>query len=201
MSWITIIWSIVASVYLTLALIHFYIWVRERRRYAYLLFSISALAAALTGFFELLMLHAQSVAQYDWAMYWGRFHRQCSRFQWFGLFAFISRLGTAGFLSQSLLCGPYSCFSTSLRRITGFYKDATFLGERFTQAVGKPNPWKYVGDAASALMAVFVVDVSVVLWRRGSQARAIVTGGTAMFMLLCSSTTRWRTLDSCTHLT
>ena len=54
MSWITIIWSIVASAYLTLALIHFYIWVRERRRYAYLLFSISALAAALTGFFELL---------------------------------------------------------------------------------------------------------------------------------------------------
>ena len=72
MSWITAIWSMVASACLTLALIHFYIWVRDRRRYAYLLFSISALAAALTGLFELLTLQAQSEARYEWAMYWGQ---------------------------------------------------------------------------------------------------------------------------------
>ena len=61
MSWITTIWSTVASACLTLALIHFHIWVRDRQRYAYLLFSVSALGAALTGFFDLLTLQAQSV--------------------------------------------------------------------------------------------------------------------------------------------
>ena len=72
MSWNNTIWSMVASACLTLALIHFYIWVRDRQRYEYLLFSVSALAAAFTGIFELLTLKAQSVEQYDWALYWGQ---------------------------------------------------------------------------------------------------------------------------------
>ena len=93
----------------------------------------------------------------------------------------------------------FSSHSIEFRQITGFYKGTTFLGERFARAAGKPNPWRYLGDAASALMVVFVADVSVALWRRGSRSRAIIAGGTAIFSCCAAFTTRWRTLGFSTH--
>ncbi len=38
MSWVTIIWSMVVSMCLTLATIHLLIWFRQRRSWAYLCF-------------------------------------------------------------------------------------------------------------------------------------------------------------------
>jgi len=191
MSWVTAIWSMVASACLTLALIHFYIWIRDRRRYAYLLFSVSALAAALTGLFELLTLQAQSEARYEWAMHWGQIPEAVL---WVSTAWFIRVYFQAGrrwipiaisalwvFL---LLLNFSSSHTIEFREITGFYKDATFLGERFAQAAGEPNPWRYLGDAASALMVVFATDAALALWRRGSRSRAIILAGTAIFMLL-----------------
>lgn len=190
MSWITTIWSMVASVCLTLALIHFYIWVRDRRRYAYLLFSVSALAAALTGLFELLALQAQSVAQYGWAMYWGQIPEAALAVSmgWFIRVYFQAGrrwilIAITTLWSLLLLLNFSSPHTIEFRQITGFYKDTTFWGERFAQAAGEPNPWRYLGDAASALMVVFAVDASVALWRRGSRSRATIVGGTAVFML------------------
>jgi PAS domain S-box-containing protein len=191
MSWITIIWSMVASACLTLALIHFYIWVRDRRRYAYLLFSVSALAAALTGLFELLMLQAQSEARYEWAMYWGQIPEAVL---WVSTAWFIRVYFKAGrrwipiaisaLWAFLLLLNFSSPHNIEFRQITGFYKDTTFWGERFAQAGGEPNPWRYLGDAASALMVVFATDAALALWRRGSRSRAIIVAGTAIFKLL-----------------
>jgi hypothetical protein len=48
-------------------------------------------------------------------------------------------------------------------------------------------------------MVVFVADVSVALWRRGSRSRAIIAGGTAIFSCCAAFTTRWRTLGFSTH--
>jgi two-component system, LuxR family, sensor kinase FixL len=191
MSWITTIWSMVASVCLTFALIHFYIWVRDRRRYGYLWFSVSALSAGLTALFELHTLQAQSVAQYEWAMYWGQIPEAVL---WVSMAWFIRVNFQAGrrwiliaitaLWTLLLLLNFSSPHTIEFRQITGFYKDTTFWGERFAQAAGEPNPWRYLGDAASALMVVFVVDATVALWRRGNRSRAIIVAGTAVFMLL-----------------
>jgi two-component system, LuxR family, sensor kinase FixL len=193
MSWITIAWSTVASACLTLALIHFFIWVRDRRLYAYLLFSVSALGAALTGLSELLTLHARSVAQYEWAMYWGQLPEALLAVSmvWFIRVYFQAGrrwipIAITALWTLLLLLNYSSPHTVEFRQITRLYKDATFWGERFTQAAGEPTPWRYLGDVASALMVLFVVDTSVALWRGGSRRRAIIVGGTAVFMLLAS---------------
>jgi len=190
MSWITAIWSMVSSVCLTLALIHFYIWVRDRRRYEYLLFSVSALAAALTGIFELFTLKAQSLEQYDWAMYWGQIPEAVLRVSmaWFiGVYFRVGRrwllIAIAALWILLLLLNFSSSHSIEFRQITELYKDATFLSDTFAQAVGEPNSWKYLGDAASGLTVFFVMDAAVTLWRRGSRSRATIVGGTALFLL------------------
>jgi two-component system, LuxR family, sensor kinase FixL len=193
MSWITIIWSMVASACLTLAFIHFYIWVRDTRRYAYFLFSLAALGAALTGIFELFTLQAQSVSQYDWAMYWGQIPEALFVIVigWFiRVYFHVGHrwiLITIAALWTVLLVVNFSSPHTiEFREITGFYKEITFLGERFAQATGEPNPWRYLGDAASALMVLFVADVSVALCRKGSWSSGIMTGGIAILISLCT---------------
>jgi two-component system, LuxR family, sensor kinase FixL len=191
LSWITAIWSMVASVCLTLAFIHLYIWVRDPGRYAYLLFSASALGAALTGLFELLTLQARSVAQYEWAMYWGQIPEAALAVSmvWFIRVYFQAGrrwilIAITALWTLLLLLNYSSQHTIEFRKITGFYKGVTFWGERFAQAAGESNPWRYLGDAASALMVIFVVDATVALWRRGSRSRAIIVGATAVFMLL-----------------
>ncbi len=57
-----------AAVCLTLAFVHFGTWLLQRREWAYLWFSLAAIGAAGNAITELLMLSAETVAQYAWAL-------------------------------------------------------------------------------------------------------------------------------------
>ena len=60
MSWVTIIWSMIASACLTLAAIHLLVWYRNRTAWAHLLFSATAVSTAAFTFCELWMMRAQT---------------------------------------------------------------------------------------------------------------------------------------------
>ena len=47
MSWVTIIWSMIASACLTLGVIYSVVWYRSRASWAHLLFSLSAFSTAV----------------------------------------------------------------------------------------------------------------------------------------------------------
>ncbi len=47
MSWVTVVWSMIASACLTLAVIYFLVWYRNRAAWAHLFFSVTA--ASTTG--------------------------------------------------------------------------------------------------------------------------------------------------------
>ena len=47
MSWVTVVWSMIASACLTLALVHALVWLRRRDALANLLFAVMALVTAL----------------------------------------------------------------------------------------------------------------------------------------------------------
>ena len=65
MSWVTVIWSMNAGACLTLAAFYGAVWFKQRANRAYLLFSCSAIAAAVISAFELWMLNATTVEQYQ----------------------------------------------------------------------------------------------------------------------------------------
>jgi two-component system sensor kinase FixL len=50
MSWVTVIWSMVASACLTLAAVNLLVWCKKRTAWANLLFSSTAVAAAAMAF-------------------------------------------------------------------------------------------------------------------------------------------------------
>src|SRR2546421_1840381 len=70
MSWITIVWSMNAAACLTLAAIYLLVWCKQRQDPAHLLFSVTAVAAAAIAAFELEMMHAETVGQYEALMRW-----------------------------------------------------------------------------------------------------------------------------------
>lgn len=72
MSWVTIIWSMIAAVCLTLAAIYLLAWRRNHAAWASLLFSITALAAAGFAFCELSMMLAETPAEFGTALKWGQ---------------------------------------------------------------------------------------------------------------------------------
>src|SRR5580765_6122596 len=70
MSWITLIWSMNAGACLTLAAFYGAVWSKQRENRVYLLFSCSAAAAAVISAFELWMMHAWTVEQYQLLVRW-----------------------------------------------------------------------------------------------------------------------------------
>src|SRR5438034_3907408 len=70
MSWITVLWSMNAAACLTLAGIYLLVWCKQRQNWAHLLFSFTAVAAATIAAFELEMMHAETVGQYEALMRW-----------------------------------------------------------------------------------------------------------------------------------
>ena len=71
MSWVTIIWAMIVSACLTLALVHVLVWCRRLEARANLLFSLSAVGTAVTAGTEFWMMHAETPVAFGMALRWG----------------------------------------------------------------------------------------------------------------------------------
>jgi two-component system, LuxR family, sensor kinase FixL len=70
MIWVTIIWAMIASACLTLALVHVLVWWRRTSARANLLFALSAVATAVYGGCELWMMRAETPGAFGLAVRW-----------------------------------------------------------------------------------------------------------------------------------
>ena len=70
MSWVTVIWSMIAAACLTLAGMHLIIWLKQPKALGSLLFSVSALGTASMAACELWVMVSQTTEQITTAMRW-----------------------------------------------------------------------------------------------------------------------------------
>jgi len=189
MSLITIIWSMSASVCLTLAAFHFLVWCRNREAWASLLFSPLATGTAAFAFCELGMMCARTPAEFGTVLRWGHVPT------WLivvSLVAFVRLYLKAGrpWLAW-LVCGLRTLAlvlnflvgqNLNYREIRGL-QHISFLGESVQIADGVPNPWMLVGQMSFLVLIVFLADASVATWRRGDRHRALAVGGAALFFI------------------
>ena len=82
LSILTILWTFAATACLTIGLIYLFVWFRLRKSKENLLFSLSAIGAAATGFFELLALNSNDIPTYVVAL----------KYQTFGVFIMLVSL-------------------------------------------------------------------------------------------------------------
>ena len=172
---------------LTLAAFYGAVWSKQRTNRAYLLFSCSAVAAAIISVFELRMLNATTVEQYQLLM------------RWIHVPVWILTLSFVGFVRLYLHAGrPWLAWSIyvlrtfvlilnfsfpvsiNFNRITGI-RHFTWGGDIIAVPVGVPNPWGLLSQLSLLLLLIFAIDVTITVWRRDDKRRALLIGGSMVF--------------------
>src|SRR5947207_4860763 len=188
MSWITIVWSMNAAACLTLAGIYLLVWCKKRQNWAHLLFSFTAVATAAIAAFELAMMHAETIGQYEALLRW--IHVPV----WVLVISFVSFVWLYLDAGRRWLAWSICCLRTlvlilnfvftpnlNFRHITSLRQFSWGGGEIISVPVGVANPWGLLSSVSLLLLFVFFVDATITLWRRGDRRRALVVGGSMIF--------------------
>jgi two-component system sensor kinase FixL len=197
MSWVTIIWAMIASVSFTLATIYLLIWFREWRSWAYLCFLVMAAGVIGLATGEMAAMYAKSPTAYGTAVRWSHFAYGFVVAGSLGFAHFYFGTGKRWLLGAALglrLLAVVVNFSTGLNlHISAIQslQQVNFLGEPVSMlGVWTPSPWVRLGQFAALMQFVYVVDASLRLWRAGSREsrkRAVIVGGTLAFFILFAS--------------
>ena len=172
-----------AGACLTLAAFYGAVWFKQRENRVYLLFSCSATAAAVISAFELWMMHAWTVEQFQFLV------------RWIHLPTWVLIVSFVAFVRVYLDAGrPWLAWSIySLRtfilllsfsfphginfKTVSDIRHFAWAGETVAVPVGAPNPWGLLSLVSLLLLLLFSVDAAMTVWRRGDRRRAFLFGG------------------------
>ncbi len=192
MSWVTVIWSMIASACLTLAAIYFLVWCQRRTVWTGLLFSLTSAAVAVYAVIELSMMRAETPAQFATALLWLHVPVWVIVLSFVGFVRLHLRAGLpwlawtiCGLRTLALLLNFLVGQNLNYREVTGL-RHIPFLGESVSSGVGVSNPCVLVGQLSLLLLLVFVADAAITVWRRGDRRLALVTGGSFLFFALAA---------------
>ena len=187
MSWITIIWSMSGAACLTLAAFYGAVWCKQRENRVYIVFSCSAVAAAAISAFELWMINARTVEQYELLLRWVHVPTWVLTLSFVAFVRLYLRAGRAWlawsiYVLRTLVLILNFLFPVSInfKAITDI-RHFSWAGETVSVPVGIPNPWGLLSHVSLLLLLVFCVDAAITVWRRGDRRRALLVGGSMIF--------------------
>ena len=193
MSWVTVIWSLGAGACLTLAFLQFIVWWKDRAAHANLVFSVGAVAVAVFAALEFALMRAETPEAFGIVARW--IHVPA----WIlivSIVAFVRLYLNAGrqwlawtvvsVRTFSLILNFIFSPNINYREITAI-RHVRFLGESVSIPSGVPNPWMLVAQFSLLLLAIFVVDATITVWRRGNHRQALVVGGSILLLVVLGS--------------
>lgn len=185
MSIVTLVWSMISAVCLTLGVLYVMVWLSRRDEVARLVFSLAAFGVAGLAVFELLLMHAPSVETY------AVLHR------WAHVPVFFVTVGTVFFVHLYFRAGAlwllwFILLVRVLVLVVNFSGPTSFnfieitalapvslLGEFVNIPVAVPSPWTRLGELSLLLVVVFVAHAALQSWQRNKprdRQRALVIG-------------------------
>jgi PAS domain S-box-containing protein len=189
-SWVTVLWSTVASACFMLGLLHLLTWSQRRSRWAYFFFFLAALGTAGMAIGELWLMRAITPEEYATAA------------RWYHVPVWIAISGLIGFVLTYLRAGrlwlAWTVFGLrTFSLVVNFSRGqnlnylevyrlhrVSFLGESVVaNGEGVINPWMPLGQLSVFLLLIFVLDATITVWRRGDRKLAL-TLGTGMVLFL-----------------
>lgn len=187
MNWVTVLWSMNAGACLTLAAFYGVVWSKQRANRAYLMFSCSAVAAAVISAFELRMLNATTVEEYQLLARWIHVPVWVLTLSFVAFVRLYLHAGRAWmawsiYTLRTLVLILNFIFPVSInfREITDI-RHFSWIGQMISVPVGVPNPWGLLSQVSLLLLLVFSVDTTITVWRRGDRSRASFIGGSMVF--------------------
>src|SRR4029077_6178022 len=193
MSWVTIIWAMIASACLTLALLHVLVWWRRREARANLLFALTAVATAVFAGFELWVMRAEAPGAFGMAVRWAHVPAWVLIVSLVGFVRLYLRAGrlwlawtVLGVRTLSLILNFVCAPNLNYREITAL-RHVSFLGDTVVIAEGVPNPWMLIGHLSLVLLVIFVADAAISVWQRGDRRQALSVGGSIVFFVVAAT--------------
>jgi PAS domain-containing protein len=190
MTWVTIIWSMIASACLTLAAMHLLIWCKKRTAWASLIFAVMAVMTATLAGLELWGMRAETAREYGVILRWAHVP------YWvliISLVVFIRVYLRAGrpwlawtvcaMRTFALLLNFLVGQNLNYREVTGL-RHVLYFGESVSVGEGVANPWMLVGQLSLLLLVIFVADATFAVWRRGDRQRLVLLGSTIIFFVM-----------------
>ena len=163
------------------------VWCKQRESRVYLVFSCSAVAAAAISAFELWMINARTVEQYQLLLRWIHVPTWVLTISFV---AFVRLYLHAGrrWLAWSiyalrtliLICNFSFPLGINFKTITTI-RHFSWAGEMVSVPVGVPNPWGLLSQISLLLLLLFLVDAAITVWRRGDRRRTLLVGGSMIF--------------------
>ena len=179
-----------ASAYLSLALVHMMVWCKWREVWANLLFSLSTVAIVVFAAFELWMMRAETSETFGVAMRWAHLPAWALIVSFVGFIRLYLRAGrfwlawaVCGLRTFALILNFVCSPNLNYREITAL-RHVSLLGEPVSVAEGIPNPLMLIGQLSLLLLIIFVVDATITVWKRGERRRAVLLGGASLFFVV-----------------
>jgi hypothetical protein len=194
MSWITVTWSMAAGMSLTLAAVHLLVWLRDREAVANLLFSVSAVAAAVIAIQELALIRAQTPAEFGAILRWMQVPAATIVI---ALVLFIrSYLGAGRLWLAWLIIGlrvlvlMLNFFLSPNITFEEIYalNPVSFLGETLSVPVGDMNPWRLLIHLSTVLLLIYVLDAAIAARKLGKGRQALVLAASIPFAIILAAT-------------
>jgi two-component system sensor kinase FixL len=193
MSWVTVIWAMIASACLTLALVHVLVWWPRRESRANLLFALTAVGTATFAGCELWMMRAETSVEFGMALRWTHVPVWVLIVSLVGFVRFYLQAGRSwlawtvcGVRTLSLILNFVFSPNLNYREITGL-RPVSFPGEAVVTADGVRNPWMLIGHLSLLLLMIFVVDAAIEVWKRGDRRQAVMVGGSIAFFVVAAT--------------
>src|SRR6266536_1903259 len=193
MNWVTIVWSMGAGACLTLAVIHIVVWWKDRTSRANLVFSVTAIAVAAFAAIEFAMMRAETPEQFSIAVRWVHvpvWVITVSLVIFVRLYLKAGRLWLAwavvGLRTLSLILNFTLSPNINYRQMTAL-RHVSFMGESVSVPTGVPNPWMLVAQLSLLLLVIFVMDATIVVWRRGDRRQALMVGGSILLFTIAGA--------------
>ena len=197
LSWVTVVWSMIAGGCAAVALIYLVSWLRQVRQTAYLAFAITAVSLAAVAICELMLMRAQTPAEFGTILRWAHipvFTLVVSVVVFVRTYLNAGRWWLAwsvcGLRLLALMLNFHSELNLNYLVITGLQQVPLFGGESVAVAVGEENPWVRIGELSSLLLLLFLTDASFTCWRRGGRIerlRAATIGGSLVFWIVVAA--------------
>jgi PAS domain S-box-containing protein len=187
MSWINVAWSMNAGVCLTVAAFYAAVWCKQRGNWVHLLFSCSGVAAAAISAFELWMMNAQTVGQYQLLIRWVHLPTWALTVFFVALVQLYLHAGRRWlawsiYALRTLVLILSFIFPAGInfRAITDIHH-FSWAGETISIPVGVANRWGLISNISLLLLLIFFVDAAITVWRRGERRRALFVSGSMIF--------------------
>jgi PAS domain S-box-containing protein len=178
------------AVCLVLALMHIFVWWKDRAARANLVFSVMAIAVATFAVLELALMRAETPEQFGMTVRWMHVVAWVIIASLVGFVRLYLKAGrrwlawtVVGVRTVSLILNFIFSPNINFREITAL-RHVRFLGESVSVAKGVPNPWMVVAQLSLLLLVIFAADATIAVWRRGGRRQELVVGGSIVLFVV-----------------